>query len=243
MQLDQLQQSFISTLRQRGVTVTDEQCAQFETYYRLLVSWNERMNLTGITERKDVYWKHFFDSLTPAFFVKVQTYDRLLDVGSGAGFPGLPLKIVFPHLHLTVIDSLKKRLAFIDEVCEQLQLHDVQTSHGRAEDLGQHKRYRETFDLVTARAVAKLNVLSEYCLPFTRVGGQFIALKSDRALEEEEEAGAAILRLGGRKMVAHHLELPHQLGGRRIIFIAKDKTTPTKYPRRAGIPAKSPLRQ
>lgn len=239
---DPLQQSFVVTLQKHGITVTEEQCAQFEAYYETLISWNERMNLTGITAREDVYWKHFYDSLTPAFFSNLHTYERLLDVGSGAGFPGLPLKIVFPHLRLTVVDSLKKRLTFIDEVCEQLQLSHVQTIHGRAEDLGQQKQYREKFELVTARAVAKLHVLSEYCLPFTRVGGQFIALKTDRALEEETEAHGAILRLGGRQVAAHNLELPHQLGGRRIIFIAKEKATPTKYPRRAGIPAKAPLR-
>lgn len=242
MPRDRLQQSFAAMLQEHGITVTEAQCAQFETYYETLILWNERMNLTGITEREDVYWKHFYDSLTPAFFSNLQEHKRLLDVGSGAGFPGLPLKIVFPHIQLTILDALKKRLTFIDELCEHLQLSDVQTVHGRAEDLGQQKQYREKFDLVTARAVAKLNVLSEYCLPFTRVGGQFIALKTDRVQEEETEANAAILRLGGRQLTAHNLELPYQLGGRRIIFILKEKATPAKYPRRAGTPAKAPLR-
>lgn len=240
--LDRLQKKFRDQLKKKGILLTDEQCRQFETYYRLLVSWNEKMNLTGITERPDVYWKHFYDSLAPAFFVDLTTYDQLLDVGSGAGFPAFPLKIAFPHLRVTVVDSLKKRLTFLDEVSKTLHLNDMQTVHGRAEELGRKKAYREQYDFVTARAVARLNVLCEYCLPFTRLKGLFVAMKTVNYASEVQEATAAIARLGGRYTETHTFTLPEQLGGRSIIQIVKDKRTPKEFPRKPGTPAKQPIR-
>lgn len=241
MSLDRLQKDFRSRLEEHGVRLTEEQCEQFDEYYRLLVSWNEKMNLTGITERGDVYWKHFYDSLTLAFFADFTKCERLLDVGSGAGFPALPLKIAFPHLHITVVDALKKRLTFLDELCKSLNFQHMQTVHGRAEELGRQKAHREQYDVVTARAVARLNVLCEYCLPFTRIGGHFMAMKTDNSREEIEEAGAAVALLGGRHVKTHTFDLPEQLGGRSIICITKEKSTPGKYPRKPGTPAKSPL--
>lgn len=244
MPLDHLQRTFRRRLQEKGISLTDRQMGQFETYFHALISWNKKMNLTGITERCDVYWKHFYDSLTPAFFVDLTKCEFLLDVGSGAGFPAFPLKIAFPHLQITVIDSLKKRLTFLAKVYEQLSLKHVNIVHGRAEDLGQQPAYREKYDIVAARAVARLNVLSEYCLPFTRMKGKFIAMKTDQAAGVEmAEAKAAISLLGGGQMTTHAFELPDRLGNRCIISIVKEKPTPVKYPRRAGIPAKNPIRQ
>lgn len=242
MPLDHLQHTFIARLQEHGVALTEQQVAQFEAYYRMLILWNESMNLTGITERTDVYWKHFYDSLTPAFFVDFTACEHVLDVGSGAGFPAFPLKIAFPHISVTVVDSLKKRLSFLQEICQQLDLQHIETVHARAEELGQQEQYREQYELVLARAVARLNVLSEYCLPFTRIGGQFVAMKTDAAGEEIAAAKPAISRLGGGRTTTHTLELPEHLGGRSLIVIAKERATPVKYPRKPGTPAKSPLR-
>lgn len=243
MQLDDVQQLFKKRLSEQGLDLSDNQCVQFETYYRTLVQWNKRMNLTAITERIDVYWKHFFDSLTPAFFVDLTACETVMDVGSGAGFPAFPLKIVFPHLRVTVVDSLKKRLLFLEEIRRLLQLKDVHTVHARAEDLGQQKNYREKYDFVTARAVARLNVLCEYCLPFTRIGGRFVAMKTDNAQEETAQAELAMSSLGGSLMATHALQLPDDQGGRSIIIVRKDSLTPRTYPRKPGTPAKSPLRR
>lgn len=242
MPSDLLQETFIEHLQTSGVHVTKKQCEQLEQYYHHLVTWNKKMNLTGITERREVYWKHFYDSLSLAFIVDFNECDQLMDVGSGAGFPALPLKIVFPHLRVTAVDSLRKRLTFLQELTDVLQLKDVQTVHARAELLGQDSAYREQFELVTARAVARLNVLCELCLPLTRIGGQFVAMKTANVQTEITEAEGAIIRLGGRLSDTKSFHLPNQLGGRSLVRIAKEKKTPAKYPRKPGTPAKHPIR-
>lgn len=241
MRSDLLQETFVEELRISGIHVTKKQMGLLEQYYDLLVAWNKKMNLTGITERSEVYWKHFYDSLSLAFVVDFRKCDQLMDIGSGAGFPALPLKIVFPHLSITAVDSLRKRLTFLQELVEVLQLKDVQLVHARAESLGQDSAYREKFELVTARAVARLNVLCELCLPLTCIDGQFVAMKTANVKRELVKAERAITRLGGRLTGTKFFQLPEQLGGRSLVCISKVKNTPTKYPRQPGIPAKRPI--
>ena len=241
MSTDRLQATFKDRLESQGLRLTEDQCELFDTYYRLLVVWNEKMNLTRITERTAVYWKHFYDSLSLAFFVDLTEDVRLLDVGSGAGFPAVPLKIAFPHLRVTAVDLQKKRLTFLSELKRALRLRDFQFVHARAEELGRDGVHREQYDIATARAVARLNVLCEYCLPFVRLGGQFLAMKTDRYSEEVRDAAAAMDQLGGRYAEAHTFALPHQFGRRSIVRIVKEKRTPEQFPRRAGIPAKQPI--
>ncbi|MBN6187293.1 16S rRNA (guanine(527)-N(7))-methyltransferase RsmG [Aneurinibacillus sp. BA2021] len=225
----------------RGLILSDEQLAQFETYYELLVEWNEKMNLTGITEKPQVYEKHFYDSMTPAFFYDFTTVGSVIDVGSGAGFPGIPLKICFPGLALTILDSLNKRLVFLQEVTKQLGLQQVSFVHSRAEDAGRDKKYREQFDVATARAVARMNVLSELCMPFVKPGGSFIVMKGSNVEEELTEGKKAIKILGGKTEKVETFELPEEQAERNIIIIRKQQKTPGTYPRKAGTPSKKPI--
>ncbi|WP_027415068.1 16S rRNA (guanine(527)-N(7))-methyltransferase RsmG [Aneurinibacillus terranovensis] len=226
---------------EHAVHLTEEQLRQFERYYELLVEWNEKMNLTGITEREPVYEKHFFDSITPAFYYDFSQVENLIDVGSGAGFPGIPLKICFPALKLTILDSLNKRLVFLQEVVRELGLTNVSFLHSRAEDAGRDKKYRETFQMVTARAVARLAVLSELCLPFVKPSGVFLAMKSASTGEELDEAKKAIKTLGGKTEKVETFHLPEEESERNLIFIRKLKQTPSAYPRKAGTPNKNPI--
>lgn len=241
MRIDALQHAFVRELEKRGVRVTEKQCSQFEAYFRALVTWNEKMNLTAITDRTDVYWKHFYDSLSLAFFFDITSVDRVLDLGSGAGFPAFPLKIAFPHVHVTAVDATKKRVAFLQALCEEQGFRNAHVVHARAEDLARRSAHREQYGLVTARAVARLNVLCEYCLPFTKCGGHFIAMKTERYQEEIAEAGKAIALLGGRQTGVHTYDLPGNRGKRSLIRIEKRKKTPAQYPRKPGTPAKKPL--
>jgi len=234
-------QFFQQLLAEKGISLSSEQLQQFEQYYQLLIEWNEKMNLTGITEKNQVYEKHFYDSVTPAFYFDFSSVKSVIDVGSGAGFPGIPLKICYPHLQLTILDSLKKRLTFLQEVINELRLKQVNLVHSRAEDGGQNLLYREKYDLVTARAVARLSVLSEFCLPFTRVGGTFLVMKGAQCEEEISEAKKAISILGGKIQNIHRFILPIEQSERNIIQILKEKKTPKSYPRKAGIPAKNPI--
>lgn len=213
----------------------------FSDYLELLLSWNERFNLTAITEPREVYVKHFYDSLTPAFVHDFTRTRRLMDVGTGAGFPGIPLKIAFPHIRLTLLDSLKKRISFLAEVVARLKLSDVELIHGRAEEVGRHPQHRERYDVAISRAVARLNVLSEYCLPFVRTGGVFIAMKGAQAEQEKQEARAAIRRLGGGRIAEHRFDLPDEAGERTLYVIGKQAATPKAFPRKPGMPAKQPL--
>ena len=223
-----------------GITLSDEQKKQFDQYFHLLVEWNEKMNLTAITDEKGVYLKHFYDSLALGFHLEL-TDQTLCDVGAGAGFPSIPLKIVFPDLKVTIVDSLNKRITFLNTLVETLGLKDVQCFHDRAETFGQNKEFRASFDVVTARAVAKLSVLSEFCMPLVKKHGYFLALKAAHTEVELEEAKKAIAILGGKVEGDVSFDLPYEGGNRHVVKILKTKETPNKYPRKPGLPLKKPL--
>ncbi|MNV25861.1 Ribosomal RNA small subunit methyltransferase G [compost metagenome] len=238
--MDAIQEQFIRQLSEHQLNVSDA-IDQFETYYRELVSWNEKMNLTGITDRDQVYTKHFFDSLSLAFFVNMEKVESLADIGSGAGFPGIPLKIAFPHLQLTIADSLSKRISFLQHVCDELGLKGVTLVHGRAEDIGRLPAHRDHYDLVTARAVARMALLNEFCLPFARKGGEFAAMKGSDPMEEVAEASFSLKELRAELVKVESFKLPVEESDRHIVLIRKNGGTPAKYPRKAGLPAKQPL--
>lgn len=223
------------------IRLTERQLAQFAQYYDQLMKTNRQINLTSITEPYEVYGKHFFDSLTPATVVPFNQIETVIDIGTGAGFPGIPLKIAYPHVRVVLLDSLKKRVTFLENVVSQLGLQGITCVHGRAEDLGHQKNYRQQFDLAIARAVAKLNILTEYCLPFVKVEGSFIAMKGSNVEEELHQAKRAFHQLGKASYKIQPLLLPEQLGERTLIRVDKKRTTPNAYPRRAGLPKKHPL--
>lgn len=235
-------EEFQSELTKRDIPVTEEKMRQFERYLELLQEWNEKINLTAITKKEEVYLKHFYDSLTAGLYVDFSKgVHSLCDVGSGAGFPSIPLKIIYPNLQITIVDSLKKRIGFLETVVNELGLEDVYLYHDRAETFGQNKQFRASFDFVTARAVARMSVLSELCLPLAKKGGTFIAMKAAHAPEELDEGRRAIGLLGGKVRDDIFFELPEEAGERHIILIDKTKETPNKYPRKPGTPNKSPL--
>ncbi len=223
-----------------GLAFNAVQLEQFSRYYALLLETNAVMNLTTLTEPDEVAVKHVIDSLL-AYDAQLFPGKHVADVGSGAGFPGLPLKIYCPSLRMTLIDASAKRLKILERVVQELQLQDVSCEHLRAEDAGRQARLRESFDLVTARAVARLNVLVEYCLPLVKQGGVFIALKGSRAAEEVQESTTALRLLGGRLLSLRPVQLPGLDDARAIVSIAKITATPGRYPRRAGIPERNPL--
>ena len=232
---------FEKDLKELGVTLTENQIEQFLIYFEMLVEWNEVMNLTAITEYDDVMKKHFTDSLSLIKAFDVNQSATVIDVGTGAGFPGLALKIAFPNLKVTLLDSLNKRIQFLDAVINKLGLEDVDTIHGRAEDFAKPDKLREKFDLCVSRAVANLSTLSEYCLPFVKVGGQFISYKSEKITEEMEVAGKAISILGGKVKGQVEFQLPESDIYRNLFIIDKIKVTPKKFPRKAGLPSKEPI--
>ena len=225
--------------KENGIELNDRQIAQFNLYYELLTEKNKVMNLTAITEYNDVVKKHFIDSMMISRIVDMRKIRTLCDVGTGAGFPGIPLKIVYPHLHLSLVDSVGKRVNFLSEVVEKLGLEDVETIHSRTEDLANNPKYREKYDLVTARAVASMNVLSEYCIPYAKIGGYFAAYKSGNIEEELNNAQNAVTTLGGKIEKTDVFDLYGM--GRSIVLIRKVKGTPKVYPRKAGTPSKNPL--
>lgn len=239
--MDQTLQWFTEQLAQHQISLNDQQLAQLERYFELLVEWNEKMNLTGITERDAVYEKHFYDSISLAFFVNMKETKNIADIGSGAGFPSLPLKIVFPHLKVLIVDSLNKRIGFLKHVVEELKLTDVECVHGRAEDIARLPKYRDQFQLVTARAVARLAVLNEFCLPFVAINGTFASMKGASLHEEIQEASYSLKELKGELVSEHQLHLPNERSERHIVCIRKTGVTPKKYPRKAGTPLKQPL--
>ncbi|MCM3785291.1 16S rRNA (guanine(527)-N(7))-methyltransferase RsmG [Neobacillus mesonae] len=239
--MDQIQQLLQERLEGHGISLTERQLNQFELYFKELVSWNEKMNLTGITERDQVYTKHFYDSVSLSFYVNMDDIQTIADIGSGAGFPGIPLKICFPHLKLTIIDSLNKRINFLQHIVDTLGLEQVELIHGRAEELGRKEGYRDHYDLVTARAVARLAVLNEFCLPFVRKDGIFAAMKGSDPTEELKDAEFSLKELKGKIRDTYAFQLPVEESARHIIIINKTSATPKKYPRNPGTPLKMPL--
>ena len=232
---------FDQELETLGIRLTDVQKRQFDRYYELLIEWNRVMNLTGITEYDEVNLKHFTDSLTIVRIKEMKNVSTMIDVGTGAGFPGIPIKIAFPHIKVTLLDSLNKRIKFLNQIVEELELNDVVTLHGRAEDYAKKEEYREQFDLCASRAVANLSTLSEYCLPFVKKGGSFVSYKSGEADEEIRSSENAVNILGGKIEKIEKFMLPDTDIGRALVQIDKVKNTPGKYPRKAGVPAKEPL--
>ena len=227
-----------------GIVLTEKQKEQFFKYFQLLTEWNQVMNLTAITEMPEVVTKHFVDSLLVVNVfdgIRTEAYS-CIDVGTGAGFPGIPLKIAFPQLQITLLDSLNKRVGFLNTVIQELGLTGITAVHGRAEDFGRNKEYREQFDLCVSRAVANLSTLSEYGLPFVKAGGEFLPYKSGKVEEEAREAESAVKKLGGSMRETKTLVLPGTDVDRTFVPIDKINMTPKKYPRKAGMPGKEPLK-
>lgn len=240
MEKQEFFEKLIDKTKKINCKLNDNQLEQFYTYMDLLLEWNNKINLTAITEPEEVITKHFLDSLTILKYIKDNT--QIADIGTGAGFPGLPLKIANPSLSVTLVDSLNKRINFLNEVIEQIGIDHIKTIHNRAEDFGQNKEYREMFDVAVSRAVARLNVLVEYLLPAVKVGGICICMKGPDAQEEIDEAENAIKLLGGRIADIFEFVLPDTDLNRTIIIIEKVKNTPNKFPRKSGMPSKNPLK-
>lgn len=232
----------IQGINELGLEITDRQVEQFFKYYEMLINTNRVMNLTSIVDLDEVIIKHFIDSLLSVKTIDMNEFNTMIDVGTGAGFPGIPLKIMFPDLEVTLLDSLNKRIKFLDSVINELGLDKISTIHGRAEDIGRDENYREKYDLCVSRAVANLSTLSEYCVPFIRKGGTFISYKSEFSEEEKKEAAKAISILGGKIEKSEIVKLPFTDINRSFIVIDKNKVTPSKYPRKAGVPSKKPIK-
>lgn len=235
-----IKEYILSAVKDFKIKLSEEQLSQLETYFKLLVSWNEKMNLTAITEPKDVAIKHFADSLSVLNYVDIPNNASIIDVGTGAGFPGLVLKIARPDIKLTLLDSLNKRLVFLEDVIDNLGL-DTQLIHSRAEEGGQNIDLRECYDFAVSRAVAQLNVLCEYCLPYVRLSGNFIAFKGGESDDEIKNASKAIQTLGGKKKNVYKFDLTENSGSRTLVVIEKVQPTPDKYPRQNGKIKAKPL--
>lgn len=231
--------NFIKELDKVSIVLSEQQLEQFRMYYEMLVEKNKVMNLTAITEWEEVLEKHFLDSVSLIRAVDVRQNLSVMDMGTGAGFPGIPLKIVFPKLQITLADSLNKRVLFLQEVIDALKLEGIQAVHGRAENLARDPKYRQQYDLCVSRAVANLSTLTEYCLPFVKIGGQFVSYKSGECEEEVAASKSAVFLLGGKTKEVVKFELGES--GRSFIVIEKVKGTPKTYPRKAGTPSKKPL--
>lgn len=229
-------------VKELSIVLNDKQIQQFEQYYNILVEWNKVMNLTAITEYEEVVEKHFLDSLTIVNAIQMEKIETLIDVGTGAGFPGIPLKIAFPHLKVMLLDSLNKRIKFLNEVIDLLELNDIKAIHGRAEDYAKQIEYREQYDICVSRAVANLATLSEYCLPYVKVDGLFVPYKSGKIDEELKSSEKAVSILGGKVEEVVKFQLPGTDIGRSFVKIHKIKETKKKYPRKAGMPTKEPLK-
>lgn len=225
-----------------NVALNDKQSKQFEKFYEILLEWNKVMNLTGITEYQEVVEKHFLDSLSIVTIMDMNQIEHVIDVGTGAGFPGIPLKIAFPDLNIVLLDSLNKRIKFLDHVIEELKLKGIRAIHGRAEDYARESDYREKFEVCVSRAVANLASLSEYCLPYVKVGGSFVSYKSGDIENEISESERAIKILGGKVDQVEKFKLPGTEIQRSFVIIKKTKNTQNKYPRKAGTPTKEPLK-
>lgn len=236
-----MSQIFKKKLGALGLSLSEHQHKQFDDFYELLVEWNKVMNLTGITEYEEVNEKHFVDSLSIVKAIDINKVENVIDVGTGAGFPGIPLKIAFPQLKVVLLDSLNKRINFLNTVIDALGLKDIQTIHGRAEDFAKKAEYREQFDLCVSRAVANLATLSEYCLPYVSVDGIFVPYKSGEIDDELSSSKKAIHVLGGKVNDVIKFQLPNTDIGRSFVVINKHEKTAKRYPRKAGLPAKEPI--
>ena len=239
MEFEEFKREFEKYLAKMNISLLKEQYGQFYAYMELLIEWNEKMNLTAITDPKEIILKHFVDSLTIAKYVKEDK--SIIDMGTGAGFPGIPIKIYRKDVKVVLADSLNKRIKFLDEGIDKLKLENVETIHCRAEELGKNKQYREKFDYATSRAVANLSTLSEYLMPFVKLNGKCIFMKTIEVEEELEKAKKAIKTLGGKIEKVDKFEIPESDLGRSIIIVKKEKITPSKFPRKPGTPAKEPL--
>lgn len=234
--------AFKKGLKELNLVLDKNQLDQFIKYYEILVEWNSFMNLTTITEFDEVILKHFLDSISIVKGVDFSKMHTVIDVGTGAGFPGIPLKIVYPHLRITLLDSLNKRIKFLNEVILSLNLEEIKTIHGRAEDYAKQLEYRESYDLCVSRAVANLSSLTEYCLPYVRKGGLFVPYKSGTAVQEVKDANKAIRVIGGDIKEIIHFQLLDTDMERSLVIIEKKKNTPGQYPRKAGLPVKEPIK-
>lgn len=239
-------QQLIQDLKEWNISLNETQINQLEDYYKLLIDWNDKINLTSITEYDEVLKKHYLDSCALSlFFENYRCFEdkqfSLIDIGTGAGFPGLVLKIVYPESDIVLLDSLNKRINFLDEVIDKLSLDNITTVHSRSEDLARNDDFREKFDFAVSRAVSNLSTLSEYCLPFVKVGGYFIPYKSDKLQEELPTGKIAIEKLGGNLDNVMDYSLPNSDISRSLVIVSKVKNTPKKFPRKAGIPSKQPL--
>lgn len=225
-----------------NIDITDEQLAKFDKYISLLIQWNKKMNLTAIVEPEEIIVEHFLDSISIFKVMDIEDHHSIIDVGTGAGFPGIPIKIAKPQVKLVLLDSLKKRTEFLKIVAEELNLNDIEVIHSRAEDLAREENYRENFDLVVSRAVASLNMLAEYCIPFVKVGGYFVSYKGPAAYKELQDAGKAIEVLSGQKEPQiRKVSVPFSQKTHKLVIIQKNTKTPKKYPRSPGKIKKSPL--
>lgn len=239
MNIEEFKKIMISYAEKINIKFTEEQLEKFYQYMNMLLEWNEKINLTAITKPEEIILKHFVDSLTIAKYIKKE--ETLVDMGTGAGFPGIPLKIYKKDLKVTLVDSLNKRIKFLNEVIEQLNLEKIETIHARAEEFSKNKKYREKFDISTSRAVANLSTLSEYLIPLVKVNGKVISMKGQEVQEEVKQAQKAIQILGGKIVEKESFNLPKSDNKRNIIIIEKIKNTPAKYPRKPGTPAKEPI--
>lgn len=233
--------TLLKGLRDLDITLNQEQISKFIKYKSLLIEWNERINITAITDEDEIDIKHFLDSLTPVTTKLFEGNVKVIDIGTGGGFPGIPLKIYNEKLNVTLLDSLNKRIVFLNEVIKSLEFNDIEAVHGRAEELGRKVEFREQYDISISRAVATLNTLSEYCIPFVKVGGYFISMKGPDVEEELKDAKRGIEILGGKVVEVKSLRLPQSDIIHTLIIVEKIKETPTKYPRAGGKPKKNPL--
>lgn len=238
---DYSMQGFIKNCKEMNIELSERQIDQFKRYYETLIEWNSFMNLTAITEFDQVLKKHFEDSLALVRVLDLKKQNSLMDVGTGAGFPGIPLKIAYPHLKVVLLDSLGKRVKFLNHVIEKLELENITAVHGRAEDFSRDPQYRESFDLTVSRAVANLSSLSEYCIPYTKIGGYFVSYKSGKIEEELSQAEKAITILGGKLKSMEKFILADTDMERSFVVVEKRKATPKKYPRKAGMPSREPI--
>lgn len=239
MERKEFDEKMVRDLKSLGIELSEHQLEQFYNYMNILIEWNKVMNLTNITEPIDIIQKHFVDSLTA--LEKIKETDSIIDVGTGAGFPGIPIKIAFPETKVVLLDSLNKRIKFLNEVIDKLELKNIQAVHGRAEEFAHNKEHREKYNIAIARAVAPLNVLSEYLLPFVETKGEAICMKGSKGREEAQQAEKAVKTMGGSIVEIKEFVLPNTDRGRTIIIINKEQRTNKKYPRKAGTPSKEPL--